>query len=191
MKTVKSLSKYFSLYLTIDGFTGETYTYKKRTDDVFPEVSCKMHKPKCQPGSWLYIAIDGDANIQNLNQSDTLYVGSQTQDRMFRGDGLKGKNFHHAEIRKGNGMKNLEEHLSKRNSVKIFTLSKDTMEKFVIEDPDLMHLQIIHQEKYKKTKIHPGYWLEQIILSEDIKEWAWNTKGVDSSAMAAIKRIIN
>lgn len=56
-----------------------------------------MHGKKCSGGSWLYIAIDDNADLSTLNNEQKLYVGSQSQDRMFRGDGLKGKNFHHAE----------------------------------------------------------------------------------------------
>ena len=89
MSTIKKFSRYFQKYITITGLSGETYTYKARSDKNYPVVDYVLHKEKCKLGSWLYIAVEGNSDLNNLDNAQKLYVGSQTQDRMFRGDGLK------------------------------------------------------------------------------------------------------
>jgi len=188
MNTIKKLSRYFQKYITITGLTGETYTYKARSDKNYPVVDYVLHKEKCKLGSWLYIAVDGNSDLNNLDNAQKLYVGSQTQDRMFRGDGLKGKNFHHLEMRKGFGQNNLEEYLQKGRTVEIYIISKGVLERGAAEAPELEHIApILADDSLRKYANHPAYWYEQIILSEEKRSWSWNEKGADSKAQEIIK----
>jgi hypothetical protein len=194
MSTIRKLSRYFQRYITITGFTGETYTYVARSRDKknpekYPILDCQLHREKCKPGSWLYIAVEGNSDLNNLDNAQKLYVGSQTQDRMFRGDGLKGKNFHHQEMRKGSGQNNLEEYLQKGRTVEIYIISKGVLERGAAEAPELKHIaQILADDSLKKYANHPAYWYEQIILSEEKRSWSWNEKGADSKAQEVIRR---
>lgn len=189
MNAIKVLSKYFKEYITINGLTGATYTYAVRSDKRWPVVSCYMHMAKCKPSSWLYIAIDANADMNNLNESDMLYIGSQTQDRMFRGDGLKGNNFHHQEMRNGKGGSNLESYLANGSSVKIYVLDKSFLERITNTDNFLIKYKPILDSKEINKKVgHAGYWYEQIILSENRDSWSWNCKGADRQSREVINR---
>ena len=35
---------------------------------------------------------------------------------------------------------------------------------------------------------YAGYWFEQLILREEFKQWAWNSKGADSNALQSLAR---
>src|SRR5687768_18317782 len=106
---VSLLAPYFERYITLERIhpTG-TYNYKARDVSGAQVIETTMHSRKCRPGSWLYIAVPVTANLVSLAPREKLYVGSQTRDRMFRGDGMAARNFHHAQMRGGNGEDNLE-----------------------------------------------------------------------------------
>lgn len=111
---------------------------------------------------------------------------------MFRGDGLKGKNFHHQEMRNGNGLVNLEEYLEKGNKVEIYVISKNILEKATKEEPSLKKYEVlISDTSLKKYSQHPAYWYEQIILSEENNCWAWNSKGADNKAFKIINNYVS
>ena len=198
MSTIRKLSRYFQRYITITGFTGETYTYVARSRDKknpekYPVLDCQLHREKCKPGSWLYIAVEGNSDLINLDNAQKLYVGSQKKDRMFRGDGLNGVNFHHREMRKGNGQNNLEEYLQKGGTVDIYIISKDVLERAARESPELKYIaQILADDKLKEDKSvdFPGYWYEQTILYEEKSSWSWNTKGATSNAQEVINKYV-
>ena len=188
MNTINILGKYLQKYISISGLSGSTYTYKARSKEPFPVVTHKLHKEKCKPGSWLYVALDSKADIKNIKNSDKLYIGSQTQDRMFRGDGLKGTNFHHLEMRKGNQHLNLINFLEAGNEVIIYRLGKDQLFQIAENEPDLKRIRpIISSSKIQKFTNSPGYWFEQIVLYQEKECWDWNTKHSDSNARAVIE----
>jgi len=190
MSTFKnlSLSRKFKKYITIKGFTGEEYTYKKRSDKNYRVVDIELHKEKCKPGSWLYIAVEGNSDVIDLDDSQKLYVGSQTKDRMFRGDNLDGKNFHHEQIREVNGQNILEEYLEIGGTVDIFIIGKDILEELAAQVTELQFVSAILADASLKRTDQPGWWYEQIILSEEKESWSWNIKGAGSEVKKAVKK---
>lgn len=186
MTIVNQLAKYFQPYITITGLAeGKTYTYMARSPNRWPVVSLIMHRPKCRPGSWLYIAIDGDTNPSSLQEGQRLYIGSQIQDRMFRGDGLKGNNFHHREMRSGNGEHNLISYLQSGKSVKLFVIPIELLVQIPNKEEGLRH----YASLIAHPAGHPGYWFEQVILREDKHRWAWNTIGVEEKSKRIMKEL--
>lgn len=129
----------------------------------------------------MYIAVDQGADLEDLQDGQLLYIGSQTQDRMFRGNdldgnGLGGINYHHAEMRKGRGHgRNLISHLEMGRMVDIYRISGVDIEDAVADSDVLMpYLELMLSEEK-----HPGYWLEQIILDKTFHQWQWNSKGAE------------
>jgi hypothetical protein len=101
MDIISRLSSHFERYLTIERVhASATYDYRARGMYGLPVFVTTMHRPKCAGGSWTYIAVAHGANPAALIPGERLYVGSQTMDRMFRGDGMRGTNFHHAQMRR-------------------------------------------------------------------------------------------
>jgi len=100
-----------------------TYNYKARGFFDLPVIESTFHAPKCRPDSWLYVAAPTGSSLAALSPSDKLYVGSQTADRMFQGDGMGGNNFHHAQMRAGNGNDTLLNYLSAGHRVDIHRIS--------------------------------------------------------------------
>src|SRR4051794_21650539 len=107
MNLVSLLASRFECYLTLEGVhPTDIYDYKTKTRDFsgLSVIETTMHLPKCRAGeSWLYVAVPTSANLATLSSKEKLYVGSQNGDRMFRGNGMKRRNFHHADMRSGNG----------------------------------------------------------------------------------------
>ena len=68
-----------------------------------PVIEPNFHAPKCGPGSWLDVTAPAGSSLAALSPSERRYVGSQTADGMFRGDGVGGNNFHQAQMRTGKG----------------------------------------------------------------------------------------
>ena len=97
-----AISEHYLTLQRVDTF--RKYNYAKRNYFDLPVIEVSRHGQKCKNGeSWLYFAVPSNARLNSLAPEDRLYVGAQKQDRMFRGDGLNGNNYHHAEMRKGNG----------------------------------------------------------------------------------------
>jgi len=182
MKTIQNLAKYLKPYMDItDLDEPNTYTYKARCGTAWPVVNNNMHRPKISKGSILYAAIDAEADLDNLKPEDLLYIGSQkNSDRMFRGDGLAGKNFHHLSMRKGCDGNNLTQFLSTGRKVKIYYIDENSLMEYVkkeIPDPcSVLNLK----------KDHPGFILEQIVLVEGQKSWSWNSAGPHKSISSAL-----
>jgi len=105
---------------------------------------------------------------------------------MFRGDFLKGKNFHHNEMRKGNDERNLISYLQSGKKVKIYVITGIKLTSLVAEfDSFKKFLPFINYPSGRlrySFEEHPGYYFEQIILRESHNQWAWNTRGVDDKA---------
>lgn len=180
MSTLNSFAKYFDKYIELHEFTGDTYTYKARSVKPFREIRSTFYQTKSQAKNIVYIALDSNADINNLQDKDKLYIGSQTVDRMHRGDGKGGKNFHHKEMRTGNGSENLENYLKQGNSVTVYILDKAKIESITQNDPDLIHLHEYVRNNSNPKKIgYYGYWIEQLILHEEGQNWSWNKKGAE------------
>ena len=184
MNTFKILSSHFKIYIKIKGLTGETYTYRSKNH---PVVDYEIHKEICKNGSWLYIAVEGNSDVMNLNDSQKLYVGCKKERaRMFRP--LKGKNFHHKQMRKGNGQNNLEEYLQIGGTVDIYIISKDILEILAAEDTELQYMRAILVNSPKKHREHPAHWYEQIILYQEKSSWSWNTQGAGGKEIKHINQ---
>jgi hypothetical protein len=179
MNIVELLAPYFERYITINGTVrGKSYNYVKRGFKNLPVVDITFHSPKCDRDSWLYVAVAKDSKLAALRPEEKLYAGSQTSDRMFRGDGLQGKNFHHAEMRSGNGERNLIRYLNAVGKVEIHRISARGLAETVAH---VQKLRVFAPLLLQPNK-HPGYWFEQAILFHEPREWAWNTNGTENKA---------
>jgi hypothetical protein len=179
MDIVHLLAPFFERYITINGVVpGRTYNYAKRGFKNLPVMDLTMHRTKCKPGSWLYVALKAGVPLSGLGQGDKLYVGSQTADRMFRGDGLAGRNFHHAQMRSGNGDSNLETFVRNGGRADIYRASSASLNEAVDRDEHLKRLAVFVRQPSK----HIGYWFEQAILTFEQDQWAWNTRQAESKA---------
>jgi hypothetical protein len=157
------------------------YNYAKRGYFDLPVIEVERHGPKCKIGeSWLYFAVPSDAKLGSLDPNDRLYVGAQTQDRMFRGDGLDGDNYHHAEMRKGNGENNPVSFLGTGKQIVIFRARADSIAHLVSRVSELQPIQLL-AEQPSTPKKHLGWWYEQYVLYSEQKQWRWNTAEADKS----------
>jgi hypothetical protein len=157
------------------------YKYSKRTDIDFPVIEIDRHGPKCKAGeSWLYFAVPTTALIPLLTPNDRLYVGAQTQDRMFRGDGLRGNNYHHAEMRAGNGSDNPAAYLASGQEIAIYRVQSQQITAMVSEMSELEVLRELAKQPTTPKK-HLGWWFEQYVLFSEPKLWRWNTASADKS----------
>lgn len=186
MNTVSLLRPYFERYITLERVHPvATYDYKARGFSGLPVIEITMHKPKCPPDSWLYIAIPATADLGALKPTEKLYVGSQTGDRMFRGDGMGGRNFHHAQMRAGNENDNPIDFLRYGKKVTIYRISAAAIATAVSEVPSLSHLEPLLRQSRK----HIGYWFEQFILHSELGNWRWNTAPADGTAQTVFRAL--
>lgn len=179
MSVLASLAPYFEHYLTLVHPTA-TYNYKARGFFNWPVIDVTMHRPKCTPGSWLYVAVPAGADLAALRHYERLYIGSQTGDRMFRGDGMRGCNFHHAQMRAGNGDDNPINYLRSGRCVDLHRVNEASMKRALSDVPSFVALAAILNTV---TKSHLGYWLEHIVLAAEARQWRWNTAAADHEAV--------
>ena len=179
------MAPYFDHYFTLERVhPSKMYNYKSRNLYEIPVIDITMHKPKCNAGSWMYVAVSGNANLSMLDRNDKLYVGSQTKaDRMFRGDGMGGRNFHHAQMRAGNGNDNPVKHLQSGNKVNVFRVSGSSIAAAVHDVAPLCRLAPL----LVQSTNHVGYWFEQFILSTEGRSWRWNTAGADGRVQEVMR----
>lgn len=181
----------FERYITLDRVhPHRTYCYKKRGLSGLPVIEFTRYRPKCEEGdSWLYIATPTGAELGRLGKDEKLYVGSQTQDRMFRGDGLKGDNFHHAEMRKGNSFDSSDTpvaFLQSGRKIDIHRIRSADIAGVVCKTPELDFLAPLPRQPRTLRK-HLGYWFEQYVLFvEPPPLWRWNS----SAANKALPQIL-
>lgn len=169
-------------YLTLlEVHPTHTYNYVKRGFTGLPVIEVKQHRPKCGRGeSWLYVAVPAGTALKSLGVADRLYVGAQTQDRMFRGEGLGGTNFHHAEMRAGNGLDTPMALLQAGRQIDIYRINANQIASLISLDPDLHALKVLLAQLRTSTK-HLGWWFEQYILFAEAGSWRWNTAREHSS----------
>lgn len=104
---------------------------------------------------------------------------------MFRGDGLGGRNFHHAQMRAGNGEDNPVTFLLSGKKVDIYRASGSRLANAIADIPALSRLKPLLEQRKK----HVGYWFEQYILHAERHEWRWNTASADGAAGAVIRAL--
>lgn len=172
------LATHFERYLTLHRVhPSRTYNYKARNFFDLPLIEFTRHRPKCASGeSWVYVATPASANIAQLANDEKLYIGAQTQDRMFRGDNLDGENFHHAEMRAGKGADNLVSFLKTSGEVVVSRISGDAIYSAVARVPELHVLHTLMRQPLP-PRAHRAWWLEQYVLNCELPSWRWNTRG--------------
>lgn len=190
MDATASISSCFSPYLTLTGLVpGATYSYNARGSSNHPCVTLTWHQKKVggQGQSWLYMAVKRGASLSHLVPGERLYVGSQTRDRMFRGDVARHtQNFHHADMRSEGKGDSLENYLATGEQVDILIANADTLRRAIVQDPTTM-APLIPALTAPTAPIargkHFAYWIEQYILIEEVGQWRWNKKGADRAAI--------
>jgi hypothetical protein len=188
MSTISLLAPYFDRYITLERVHPQaTYNYKARNMFGLPVIDATLHRPKCTLDSWLYVAVPFGASLESLDPGECLYVGSQTQDRMFRGDGFGGKNFHHAQMRAGNGDDNPITFLRSGKKIDIHRISGEQIDLAVTAVSQLSGLRPLLTQPSK----HVGYWIEQLTLHTQKGHWRWNTAPADGPAVAVIRALEN
>lgn len=186
MSLINHLAPRFERYLTLERVHPQaTYNYKARNFFDLPVIESTFHAPKCRPDSWLYVAAPTGIFLADLSSSDKLYVGSQTADRMFRGDGKGGKNFHHAQMRAGNGNDTLVEYLRAGHRVDIHRIAAAALRQAVAETAPLRCLTPLLGQPTQ----HVGYWFEQLVLHQEGRAWRWNTAPVEGPALAVLRSL--
>ncbi|MCY4745647.1 hypothetical protein NYO99_11745 [Pelomonas sp. UHG3] len=165
-----------------------TYDYAKRGMFGLPVFETELHAPKCKSGeSWIYFAVAEGANPMALQARERLYVGAQTQDRMFRGDGMRGENFHHAQMRAGNGSDTPHAFLLSGKSIVIYRSASQRLASAVNADPALARLRTL-TEQPRTARQHLGWWYEQYVLLSEPGQWRWNTAPADSTLASLLGR---
>jgi len=165
-----------------------TYDYAKRGMFGLPVFESHLHASKCKSGeSWIYFAIPEGASPKALRPQDRLYVGAQTQDRMFRGDGMRGENFHHAQMRAGNGADTPHALLTGGKSIVIYRSAAQRLSAAIEADPTLARLRTL-VEQPQTAKQHLGWWYEQYVLLSEPGQWRWNTATADAALARLFSR---
>ena len=186
MDTLALLAPYFDRYITLERVHPHaTYNYKARNMFELPVIDITLHQPKCSPGSWLYVALPLGARLAALEQGEHLYIGSQTGDRMFRGDGLRGTNFHHAQMRAGNGDDNPIGFLRSGKKIDIYRISAEQISHALTSVSELSGLRSLLDQPTK----HVGYWFEQLLLHTKKAMWRWNTAPADGPSVAVFRTL--
>ena len=184
MSLIGYLSPHFERYLTLKRVHPQaTYHYKARKLFDLPVIESAFHAQKCRNDSWLYVATPTSSKLSDLAPADHLYVGSQTADRMFRGDGMGGTNFHHAQMRAGNGADTLVAYLRTGYQVDIHRIAAAGLRRAVLGTSALTRLTPLLEQPTQ----HVGYWFEQFALYEYGRTWRWNTAPVEGRALAVFR----
>lgn len=193
MNLIAKIAQVAKPYITISGFTGETYTYAARTKNfAHPVVDHVMHEAKVLAGQMIYFVVPSDADLQSLNPREKLYIGSQgNTDRMFRGDNMGGKNFHHLQMRDGNGKPSLISYLRASGRLTIYRAASSDLSRMISEDTLLKPMLPLADGRIKlsRGRDHIGYWLEQLALRDELPEWQWNSAGAQAEAVAILKQL--
>lgn len=188
------MKPYVTLIEVDDG--AKPYNYEKRQMFGLPIIRHRMHLDKIRGDSIIYMALPNEVDRRSITKNDLLYVGSQSgSDRMFRGDGLSGLNFHHAEMRKGRGYKNLLTHLNDRGSVTIFyakgvlIAEQLSTHSFFQGYSDYLRAIAESQRDKRNKKMGHGFAIEQMLLIKEGACWQWNTKGAEPHAVKAAEHL--
>lgn len=163
-------------YLTLHRVhPSRTYNYVARNFRDLPVIEAERHAAKCKQGdSWMYVAVPTAAKIESLGADEKLYVGAQTQDRMFRGDDVPTENFHHKEMRAGNGTDNLVSFLRSGRAVAVYRFEASRLCERVNASLKLRGLLPLVDQPLTVMR-HRGWWFEQYMLYREFEHWRWNT----------------
>jgi hypothetical protein len=186
---IRHLASGFDLYLTLHRLhPSRTYSYAARKFFNLRVIEHTRHGSKCKAGeSWVYVAVPSVATLNDLASNQRLYIGAQTQDRMFRGDNLTGENFHHAEMRRGRGEDNLESYLKLGREVKVFRIAAADVYRFAKSAQDLHSLYRLMQQPLP-PRTHQAGWLEQYVLHYELPAWRWNKDGASAEVSRFLAR---
>jgi hypothetical protein len=178
---LRHLASSFEHYLTLHRIhPTQTYSYAARKFFDLPVIEHTRHAQKCRAGeSWVYVAVPAEAKLSELASDQRLYIGAQTTDRMFRGDRLAGENFHHAEMRRGRGVDNLETYLMRSGPVKVHRIPAFDIYRLAKSKDELASLALLMQQPLP-PRTHQAWWLEQYVLHHEHLEWRWNKDGANS-----------
>lgn len=99
---------------------------------------------------------------------------------MFRGDGMAGRNFHHAQMRLGNGDDTPVRYLREHGRVEIQRMGEPSIKRALVEVQALASVAGALESMRRK---HLGYWLEHLILAMEPTQWRWNTAAPDREAV--------
>ena len=161
----------------------KTYNYETRGAFNFPIFEIERHGQKCKKGeSWIYFAIPEGADLYGLKNEERLYVGAQTQDRMFRGDGMGGANFHHADMRAGRGKDTPLVFLRGGRQIVIYRAQAERIAAHIREDSKYTQLRVLELQP-RTPKRHLGWWFEQYVLYSEPNQWRWNIAAADKDLM--------
>lgn len=186
MQLICHLGPHFERYLTLERIHPQaTYNYKARNLFDQPVIDVTFHAQKCRKDSWLYVAAPTGISLADLGSSDKLYVGSQTSDRMFRGDVPGPRNFHHGSMRAGNGEDTLVSYLRGGHRVDIHRIDEAGLRRAILGTASLQRLAPLLAQSTK----HVGYWFEQFVLYEEGHAWRWNTAPADTRAVAVFRSL--
>lgn len=191
MDYLNRLSSCFEHYLSLHRVhPTKTYSYVAKDFHDMPVIEHTRYAPKCRnKESWVYVAIPATATLGVLAAGEHLYVGAQTQDRMFRGDNMDGENYHHAQMRSGNGSDNPISFLRSGREIAIHRAGAPALLATLVRDPALAHLAPLAQHATTGTR-HLGWWFEQLLLYTKPGQWRWNTKGVEEPARSIIADLL-
>lgn len=188
MDIISTIAPYFQHYIHISRVhPTATYNYLAREAIGLPVFETKLLLPKARDGeSRTYIAVAGGANPTSLKPGERLYVGCETADRMFRGDGTSGTNFHHGNMRSGKGGDDPVKLLRAGGTIDIYCLDARSLAKRTGLTSALASIVRIMNTPGK----HPGYWLEQLILHQEFEQWRWNKRGCEKMARLSIEKLL-
>jgi hypothetical protein len=178
---IQHLAPLFERYITLHRVhPTKTYNYAKREYFGYTVIEATRHLPKCAKAeSWMYVAAPSGARLATIMDAERLYVGAQTQDRMFRGDGgIGGSNFHHAEMRSGNGTDTLERLLRSGTEVSIYRIDDKRLTRAVNTFSVLAPFRVLLDQPIT-ARTHRGWWFEQAVLHTEAGRWRWNTQPAD------------
>jgi hypothetical protein len=181
-----ALAESFEHYLTLVRVVpGKTYDYAARGDFNLPVIEHVRHANKCAPvGEWTYIAVPSGEDLMSLGPNSRLYVGAQTSDRMFRGDKIKGENFHHRQMRRGKTDDNLVNYLSSTGAVDIHRLPLHSLRSERAVDWAVEKLARLPTS----NRSHLGYWVEQLLLAQH-PGWRWNKAWPSPALVSALRGV--
>lgn len=107
---------------------------------------------------------------------------------MFRGDfprghPMKGRNFHHSEMRNETGTDNLVRHLAMGGKTHLHVVSGAELSRLSREHKDFRHFGPVIATPGQ----HVSYWFEQAILLERKPRFAWNVRNADAKATSVLR----
>lgn len=182
---VTTVAKCFRPYLEIHGLAGDSYYFRKESTSLrdledkkrfwHPRVKHTMLRGfHSSTEGILYAAFPKSAVLHNLRSEDLLYIGCSSTGgaRYWRGRPSPTGRFsepkscfHHEQMRRGRNGSNLENYLTERGPVVVYTLT----------DADALRIATEHAVLLPHGR-YPAHQLERAILAEGFTRWRWNAR---------------